>query len=196
MVWYNLEIGKHKCKYTPLSYSDKEYPNCDSEGNVLTKVSGKFEKGHFLNEQTGEKHEKAFKLINDKVSKGFSGRIKEVTKENIINVKSGESEDLLIEKEFLLENQDLYDELIEENKEVKFGGWFGNGYKAYRVYVVPSKLYKGFCIMKCGRGNKSEIIKDLVQERNDLADLKEKLANIDLGLESVNQTKVEDLLEI
>lgn len=196
MVWYNLEINGHKCKYTPLAVGEKEYPNCDSDGNILTRVSGKFEKGHFVNEKTGDKHEKAFKLINEKVSKGFSGRIKEVTQEQLIMVESGESEDLLTEKEFLLENEDLYDELLEKEKEVKFGGWFGNGYKAYRVYVMPSKLYKGFCIMKVGRGNKADIIKGLVEDRTDLANLKEKLDSIDLGLDNVNKTKVEDLLEI
>jgi hypothetical protein len=197
MVWYNLKIEylnqKLECKYTSLSIDEKEYPYCDSEGNILNKVSGKFDKGYFVNEQTGEKHDKAFKLINGKASKGFSGRIKEV---KAIIVDSGESEDLLVEKEFVVENDDLYNNLKDKNQEIKFGAFFGNGYKAYKVYVIPSKLYKGFCIMKIGRGNKSEILKNIIQERNDIKDLKSKLDSINITLNKVNETKIEDLLEL
>jgi len=193
MVWYNLNLGKYKVKYTPLSVEETEYENCDSEGNILTKVSGKFEKGYFINEKTGEKHEKAYKLINGKASEGFKGRIKDI--ENPIMVEGGESEDLLTEKEFLVENLNLYNDLTEQNKEMVSGGWFGNGYKAYKLYVTPSKLFKGFCIMKCGRGQKSTIIKQVVGDLVEMTELKSKLASIELTIQKVNKTKVEDLIK-
>jgi len=177
-----------------LSPEEKEYPSCDSEGNILKRVSGKFEKGYFINEETGEKHDKAFKLINGKASEGFKGRIKEV--ENPIYVEKGESEDLLIEKEFLLDCPRLYEHLQKENKELIFGGYFGNGYKAYKVYVVPSELYKGFCIMKGGRGQKSTIMKGIVGDLSEMNELKSKLASVELTIQKVNKAKVEDLLTI
>ena len=178
-----------------LSPQVEEHPSCDENGNILKRVSGKMtEKGYFINEETGEKHEKAFKLINGKASSGFTGRIKEV--ENPILVENGESEDLLIEKEFLLDCPKLYNHLQESNKEMVFGGWFGNGFKAYKVYVTPSKLYKGFCIMKGGRGQKSQILGGLISGVTEMNDLKAKLESVELTIQKVNKLKVEDLLVI
>lgn len=194
MVWYNITLENFSGKYTALNPQVEEYPYCDSEGNILKRVSGKFEKGHFINEKTGEKHDKAFKLINGKASSGFSGRIKEV--EELTYVEKGESEDLLVEKEFLLDSPRLYEKLSKENKEAVMGGWFGNGYKAYKVYIVPSELYKGFCIMKGGRTQKSQIIKQLVGDLTEMNNLKEKLASVELTIQKVNKAKVEDLLKI
>ena len=173
MVWNNIKIGKWNVKYSPLDIKEKEYPYCDEKGNPLKRVSGKLEKGYFINEATGEKQDKAFKLINGKATEGFKGRIKDV--ENPIEVSKDEVEDLLVEKEFLAENQSLYDELEAKGKAYKFGGWFGNGYKAYRVYIYPSKLYKGFLIMACGRGQKSEIIKELVSDLEEDKQMKAKI---------------------
>jgi len=193
-VWYNIDLGNYKGKYTALTPQIEEYKSCDSDGNILKRVSGKFEKGHFLNEETGETHDKAFKLINGKASEGFKGRVKEV--ENPVLVEGGESEDILTEKEFLFDCPKLYKHLNDGNKEMVFGGWFGNGFKAYKVYVIPSKLYKGFCIMKAGRGQKSQIIKGIVGDLTEMNDLKEKLASVELTIQKVNKAKVEDLLTI
>lgn len=194
--WYNLKIGKHNLKYIPLNPIEKEYPYCDSEGNILNKVSGKFEKGHFVNEKTGETHEKAFKLINGKASAGFTGRIKEV--ENPLYVDIEEVGDILKteSKEFLVESESLYNELIQNGKALKFGGWFGNGYSVYRVYVYPSPLYKGFCEMIGTKGQKSEIIKEVVGDLEETKRLKDKLAEVELTIQKVNKAKVEDLLTI
>jgi len=193
MVWNNIQIGKFKVKYTSLDVKDKSYPECDKDGNILKRVSGKFEKGHFINEETGEQHEKAFKLINGKASAGFVGRIKVV--ENPIEISRDEVEDLLIEKEYLAENQELFEELESKGKAYKFGGWFGNGYKAYRVYIYPSKLYKGLCIMACGRGQKSEMIKELVGQLEEDKKLQQKVADFEKLL-SVDKVKVEELIQI
>lgn len=192
MVWFNLKLGNREIKYTPLNPKIQEHEDCDENGNILKRVSGTFTKGHFINEETGEQHDKAFKLINGKASKGFTGKIKEVP--NPIYVEKAESEDLLSEKEFLVENDSLFNELTEKNQAVKFNGWFGNGYKAYKVYVIPSELYKGFCIMKCGRGLKSEIIGEIVGNLKDYRALKEKLAEVELTIQKVNETKVDELI--
>ena len=191
MVWFNIEIGdRYKAKYTPLNPIKKEYESCDSEGNILKKVSGKFEKGHFINEKTGEKQDKAFKLINGKASSGFTGKI---AKLDVKEVKPSEVDDLLIEKEFLVDCPKLYDELIKENKSLISAGWFGNGYKAYKVYVEASKLYKGYCNMKCGTTSKSEIIKDVIGELTENNRLKEKLAEVELTITKVNQANLDDI---
>jgi len=194
MVWYNLTIGNFVGKYTALNPIIEEYENCDENGNILKRVSGKFEKGYFINEETDERHDKAFKLVKGKANSGFKGRIKEV--ENPIYVEGGESEDLLVEKEFLLDCPKLFEKLTAENKEVVFGGWFGNGFKAYKVYVSPSKLYKGFCIMRGGRGQKSDILGGLIGGVTEMNELKDKLASVELTIQKVNTAKVEDLLVI
>jgi len=194
MVWFSIKIGdKYEAKYTPLNPIKKEYESCDKEGNILKKVSGKFEKGHFINEKTGEIHDKAFKLIKGKASSGFTGKI---AKLDVKEVKPSEVEDLLIEKEFLVDCPKLYDELIKENKSFISAGWFGNGYKAYKVYIEASKLYKGYCNMKCGTTSKSEIITDVIGELTESNRLKEKLAEVELTIQSVNKVNVEDLIQI
>ena len=193
-MWNNITIGKFKVKYTALDIKEKSYPYCDENGNVLKKVSGKFERGHYINETNGEKVDKAFKLINGKASSGFVGRIKNI--ENPIEISRDEVEDLLIEKEYLAENQELYNELESKDKAYKFGGWFGNGYKAYRVYIYPSKLYKGFLIMACGRGQKSEVIKELVSELEESESMKKKIADFEKEMSNVNKVKVEELIQI
>jgi len=192
-TWFNLQLGNKNIKYTPLSPQIKEYQDCDENGNILKRVSGSITKGHFVNEETGQIQDKAFKLINGKASAGFTGKIKEVP--NPSYVEKSESEDLLTEKEFLVESDNLFNELTEKNQAVRFNGWFGNGYKAYKIYVVPSELYRGFCIMKCGRGLKSEIIGEIVGSLKDYRALKEKLAEIESTIQNVNKTKVDDLID-
>jgi len=49
MVFFSLKIGIWNLKYTGLNPIEKEYENCDTNGNILKKVSGKFEKGYYLN---------------------------------------------------------------------------------------------------------------------------------------------------
>ena len=179
MVWFNISIGKHRAKYVPLNPQENDYPYCDENGNILTKVSGKFEKGYFEDDK-GNKHEKSFRLINGKASAGFTGRIKEL---NIKETPIEEAEDLLIEKEFLIECETLYDELIEKNK-------------AYKLVITPSKLYKGFCNMKAGTTQKSEIIKEVVSELEETKKLKQRLADVELTIQKVQKVNVEDLIKI
>ena len=192
MVWFNISIGKHRAKYVPLNPQENDYPYCDENGNILTKVSGKFEKGYFEDDK-GNKHEKSFRLINGKASAGFTGRIKEL---NIKETPIEEAEDLLIEKEFLIECETLYDELIEKNKAYLSAGYFGNGYKAYKLVITPSKLYKGFCNMKAGTTQKSEIIKEVVSELEETKKLKQRLADVELTIQKVQKVNVEDLIKI
>jgi hypothetical protein len=191
MVWFDLSIGHKKVKYTPLNPQVEEYPYCDEQGKVLKRIPSKItEKGYFVDEQ-GNKHDKAFRLINGKAHSGFTGKIKEV--ENPQYVEQDIAEDLLSEKEFLVESDDIFNELVEKKQAITFKGWFGNGYKVYKVYIVPSKLYKGFCIMKCGRGLKSDIIKGIVGGLAEHRALQEKLKQVELSIAKVNQTKVDDI---
>jgi hypothetical protein len=193
MVWYDLKVGKYKVKYTSLSVDEKDHPYCNADGKILKRISGKIEKGYFEDDE-GNRYEKAFKLINGKASDGFKGRIKEV--ENPLIVEETEAEDVLVEKEFLVESEELYKDLLENKNSLKFGGWFGNGYKAYRCYIIPSKLFKGWCIMKVGRGCKSEIMRGLITGLDENRRLAEKLKQIDLDTQKINKIKVEDMLSI
>lgn len=195
MTFYKLNIGnKWNIKYTPLNPIEKEYPYCDANGNILKKISGKFEKGYFINEATNEKHEKAYKLVNGKASEGFKGRIKEVGK--YIEVDKEEVSDLLIEKEFLGEDNKMYNDLMESGKAIKLGGYFGNGFKVYKVYITPNPLYKGFLDIRCGTTNKSELMRDIIGEMEETNRLSDKLKEVELEISKVNQAKVEDLIDL
>ena len=193
-MWYNLKVAKYNLKYTPLNPIEKEYPSCDAKGNILKKVAGKFEKGHYINEATGEQHDTAFKLVNGKASTGFKGRISEMT--NIKEIPINEASDIIVEKEFLAENQELYDDLVEKNKAIASTGYFGTGFKAYKVYFTPSPLYKGFIDMKAGTTQRSELISELVGGLTDMKKLSEKLAEVELTIQKVTQIKMEDMIQL
>lgn len=191
MVWFNIEFSKWgNLKYTPLNPIEVEYPPCDANGNILKKVSGKFDKGYFINEATGEKLEKAYKLVNGKASDGFKGRIKEVNK--FAEVEMEEVSNLLIEKEFIAVNQKMYDELIQSGKAIKFRGFFGNGFKSYKCYISPNPLYKGFLDIRVGTTDKSEILKEVVRDLDETNRLQDRLKEIDLGISKVNKMDIND----
>lgn len=38
MVWYKLKIGNYEARYTPIKAEVKDFPYCDKDGNLLTKV--------------------------------------------------------------------------------------------------------------------------------------------------------------
>ena len=123
MVWFDLTIQhsdkKYNVRYTPIPDGRVEYPYCDANGNMLVRVKGKQgDKGYFLNENNGEKHDKSFRLINGKATAGFTGRIKEVEKS--IKTDIEETDDISIEDEYLAESEELYNDLKKDNKAIKF----------------------------------------------------------------------------
>ncbi len=194
MVWYDLNIGKFKAKITPLDVAEKDAVYCDADGNTLKKVGGTFNKGYFLNEKDDTQHDKAFRLINGKAQAEFKSRLKEVPK--YLEVGKDEAEDLLTEKYYLVECDELYNELIKSGKAFKFGYNGGRGYKAYRTYLLPSPLFKGFLEMRCGRGQKTELIKGILADLEETKELKAKLTDINLTIQKVNRVAVEDMITI
>ena len=188
MVWYNLKIGNWNLKYTPLNPIEKEYPICDEKGNILEKINGKFEKGHYLN-QNKEKVNITFRLINNKP---YSKLIK--TKEvNIYKeVELNEVEDLLQERVYLVDSDNLLNELNTTGKALKFGFTNGNGFKVYKAYLYPSKIYKGYLFMSLGTTQISELITEI----NEVKAEQKKLNEITLNLTGINRAKIEDLIEI
>jgi len=188
MVWYNLKIGVWNLRYTPLNPIEKEYPFCDEQGNILEKVSGKFEKGHYLNENK-EKVSVAFRLINNKpYSKLLKTKEVNVYKE----VELNEVEDLLQERVYLVESDALLNELTASGKALKFGFTNGNGFKVYKAYLHPSKIYKGYLFMSLGTTQ----ISDLITEIDEVKAEKQKLVDITISLTGINRAKVEDLIEL
>jgi len=188
MVWYNLKIGNWNLKYTPLNPIEKEYPLCDENGKLLERVSGKIDKGHYLNENK-EKVNIAFRLINNKPYSKLS-KTKEV---NIYKeVELNEVEDLLQEKVYLVESSSLLNELITTGKALKFGFTNGNGFKVFKAYIYPSKIYKGYLFMSLGRTQISELITEI----DEIKEQQKKLSDITLSITGINQAKVEDLMEL
>jgi hypothetical protein len=181
-------------KYTALNPIEKKYPYCDSNGNLLKSVSGKFEKGYFLNEATQEKHDTAFFLVNNKPLAKI-GRTKET--DNYREVSLNEVDDLIIEKQYIVESNKLYEDLINSGKALKLGMSFGGGgrygsIKVYYAYIYPSTLYKGLLFMSVGTTRKSEVLLSIVEE----LETKHKLEGLNIAIQGVDKAKVEDLIQI
>ena len=188
-MWFNLKIGNWNLRYTGLVPVVKEYENCDKDGNALKKISGKFEKGFFINEETQEQHDKAYKLINGKPYAKLS-KTKEVT--NYKEVDINEVEDLLQERVYLVDCDELLNDLKNSGKALKFGFTNGNGFKVYKAYLYPSKIYKDYLFMSLGTTQISELIREI----DGIKQQKKKLEQIDLTLQGINKASVEDLIQI
>ena len=191
MTWYNLKLKGFDVKITPLNPIEREYPYCDKDKNLLRKVAGKFDKGYFVNDENGEQHDKAFRLINGKALAEIP-KTKDIPTEKIKEVDVGEVEDLLVEKTYLVENDILLTELKEKGKAYKFGFSNGRGFKGYKTYLYPSKIYKNYLIMVCGTTQISEVIQDLEEVKAQSKKLKE----VALTIQGIDTAKVEDLIEI
>ena len=87
----------------------------------------------------------------------------------------------------------MFKELTEKNQAISFKSWWGNGYKIYRVFITPSKLYKGFCIMSCGRGVKSEIIQQIVGDLTEYRELQDELKKVEVTIQEVNKASLDDI---
>ena len=176
MTWYNLNITlngkKIPTKYFRLTSEKKEYPPCDADGNELERVQGKVERGHWINPKTQEKHDKAFRLINGKPTEEFKGRIKDV--ERVKEMPRNEI-DIIIEKQFLIDSEELYKELKESNKALVFAGFFGTGYNVEKCYVYASDLFPNFCEMITGISSKLETGRTAILQATEIKRLREKL---------------------
>jgi len=186
MVWYKLKIGLYDVRYSPIKAKEQDFPNVDKDGNGLTKVSGSFTKGHFV-DKDGNKHEQAFKLIKGQARGKFT-RTKEVSNYKEVDLK--EVEDLIIEKQYLVSGDLLLRDLKETNKALKFGISFG-GYKVYFAYIKPS-IYEGFLEMSIGVSKKSDVVLEMVEGLKE----QKKTTEIIQQVAQVEKAKVEDLIEL
>jgi hypothetical protein len=187
-MFYNLKIGSFNCRYTPLKPIERDFPYCNNTGEILTrkvKVKGEY----VFIDDNGKEYPNAFKLINGKPMAKLQ-KTKEVTKYKEVDKK--EVEDLLVEKEYLVECETLYNELSNSEKALKFGICFGNGFKVYKAYIHKSELYNNLLFMSVGTTQKSEIIQEIVeiQKQN------KKAQQIELVVQGIDRAKVEDLIEI
>jgi len=188
MVWYNLTIGSFKVRYTPLKPKTINYPYCDKEGNELKRIA-KVKGEYVYIDSEGKEHLQAFRLVNNKPMAKLT-KTKEVT--NYKEVDKKEVDDLIIEKQYLVESDLLLRELKDNDKSLKFGFTFGNGFKVYKAYIHTSDLYKGLLFMSVGTTQKSE----LIQEITELQKQSKKLKEIDLVIQGVDRAKIEDLIQI
>jgi len=189
MVLYNLKVGSYDLKYSPLKTSIKDYPYCDSEGNILKRVVEGKTNSFYINEKTQEKFPNAFKLINNKPMAKLS-KTKDV--QNYKEVDIREINDLMIEKEYLVFSDLLLRDLKESGKTLKFGFTNGNGFKVFLAFVYINPLYPNLLFMALGNSKKSEMIKQI----KELQTQKDKLKSIDLSIQGVDKAKVEDLIQI
>ena len=193
MVWYNLRVGSYFLKYTPLKPKEIKYPYCDSEGNLLNFVKGKFESGYFEDEK-GNRAENIFFLINNKPYAKIS-KTKET--DTYKEVNKNEVDDLIIEKTYIVECEKLYNDLEATEKSLKFGISFGGdgkfgSVKTYYAYIHTSDLYKGFLFMSVGTTKKSEAMIEITEQLKQ----KEKLEQLNLVVSGIDKAKVEDLIQL
>ncbi|MCH7851010.1 MAG: hypothetical protein IH845_05190 [Nanoarchaeota archaeon] len=189
MVFYNLRVGSYDLKYTPLKTTIKEYPYCDSKGNILKRVVEGKTNSYYINEETQEKFPNAFRLINNQAMAKLS-KTKDV--QNYKEVNSKEIQDLIIEKEYLVFNDLLLRDLKASGKTLKFGFTNGNGFKVFLAFIYINPLYPELLFMALGNAKKSEIIKQIAE----LQVQKDKIKSIDISIQGVDKAKVEDLIQI
>lgn len=188
MVWYNLTIGKYHLKYTPLKSETKSYEDVDKDGNPLKRVVEGHRITYFIDDK-GNKHDRAFKLINGKpYAKLDKTKVVNTFKE----VDKKEVDDLLTEKEYLVECDYLLDDLSNSGKALKFGFSNGNGFKTYLAYVYVSELYPNLLFMSLGNSQKSTTLSKLKELQN----IKKKAESINLTIQGIDKAKIEDLIQI
>lgn len=171
----------------PFKEKENDFSPCDKNGNILKYVAGSRVNGYYINEQNGEKHDKAFMLINGKAFDKFA-RTKETDKYK--EVESKEVYDLLNPKMYMVECDRLVDELRANEKALKFGLSFG-GKKTYMAYIWINPLYN--CLMmSIGTTKISEQMLEIAQQQK----AKQKLKEVSLIVEGIDKAKVEDLIEI
>lgn len=200
--WYEISVGSFKLKYARISNDDDfdiKYPYCDSKGNLLKRISGKItekDKAYFLNEATNEKHETALRLVNGTPKEiKFSGRTKEVKQYK--EVDKAEVEDMNVISEYLVDNDELYNDLLNSGKALKFVAHFGTGEKALNYcFILPSELYKGFLYMKIGKTFKSDVVTSMVSERTDLKAKAKVLSQVALTIQTHNQAQANELMAL
>jgi hypothetical protein len=107
-------------------------------------------------------------------------------------VDVSEVEDLLTERQYLVESDELLRELNDSGKAIKFGFTNGNGFKVYKGYIYPSKIYKGYLFMSLGTTQISEIIREI----DEVKSKKAKMEQIEIGISGVNRASVSDLIQI
>ena len=207
---YTITIqGKQKWEFKYVPFKDElprvSLPTCDSTGKTLKRI--------VLNNSNNERVEKSrvayayengdlysgkdvYRMFNGKPTLGFKGRIKEVGEDDLVELPLKEAYDLLASKTYVGYNPELFDYLFSNNKTIKFGGWFGNGFLGYICYLIPSPLYDGFVEMVAGNIYKSEQMKDIAEEFLQDAKLKQKLKNLQIAVANVNKLKVADLIKI
>ena len=189
VMFYNLQVGKYLVKYSPLNADESEYPYCDKEGNILKRVTeGENNQIKYFADEKGNKHEIAFRLINNKP---FAKLDKTKVVTTFKEVDRKEVEDLLSEKEYLVECDFLRDELINTGKALKFGFTNGNGFKVYKAYIYVDTLYN-LLFMKLGRTQKSELLNKISQDLQN----KKQIEQLNLTIQGIEKAKVEDLISI
>jgi len=197
-MYFKLKLGEWDLRITPLEADEPKYPACDDKKNVLKWIAGKLQKGYFINEKTGQRFDKACKLVNGKVVTEFKSRMLEQKK--YFEVADAEADDLIVKHTYLVEPSEiadkLYSYLSKNKKSLKFGYNAGKGWKGFRTYMFCSRLFKGCLEMTCGNGQKSQLIKAKIADAETEKAAKEALKNINLNISNVNSVAVEDLIAL
>jgi hypothetical protein len=183
-----LKIGKYEVVMIPLVPKEKEYDNVDPNGSPIKYVPGKVERGYYIDE-TGNKVTNPCKLIGGKAIPKLK-KTDEIKPEKIDIVSIDDVNNLITEKEYLVDCDALLQELKEEksNKAYSFKYTSGNGYKVYRALLYPHPTYKDYAVMKLGTTRISDVITELEEVRTN----KEKLKSVSLTLQGI-QGSVDDI---
>ena len=183
-----LKIGNQEAIIVSLVPREKDYENVNSKGEPITYVPGKVERGYYV-DSSGAKVTDACKLIGGKPL-GKLSKTKEIKADKIEKVSIDNVDNLIVEKQYLVDCDAILQELSQEkdHQAYSFKYTTGNGYKVYRALLYPSKIFKDYLVMVLGTTRISDIITDLEEVRAQ----KEKLKSVSLTLQGIKAT-VDDI---
>lgn len=184
-----LKIGNHEAIMIALRPKEREYESVDRSGNKLIYVSGKVERGYHTDAE-GNKVIDVCKLIGGKPIPKLL-KTKEIKPEKVEMVPIHQVDNLITEKEYLIDCDSILQELNNEKSGSAYSFKYstGNGHAVYRALVYPDKVFKGYARMKLGTTRVSEIISELEEVRAN----KEKLKSISLSLQELPKATVDDI---
>lgn len=173
-------------KYTGIKPPIQIFPKCDENGKIIEEKKEDKKPSSYMDRKFKGQ---IFRLINGKARAKLS-RTKEI--DNFLIVDSREIDDLLCERFYVVNCPLLLEKLKKEKKAWKFAFSFGNGFKVYLAYIHTSELYKDVLFMTMGTAQKSNLIKEIVEDIKS----KEGVRTFEVDVMGVNRATPEELLQL
>lgn len=188
MVFFSVRVHTYNIKYSPFSDDDESYPIVDQNKTILEYVKGTRTNGYYINPTTKEKVDKTFMLVNGDIKEKFE-RTKETDRYKFVD--PNEVADLVNPKMYIVECDNLKQELMISKKALKFGISFGGKSKPYYAIICLNPIYNTL-EMWISKGKKSDQYINYIQQLED----KKRLEELTFNISGIDKAKVEDLITL